>query len=163
MCLSVAISRPDCVLAKGEHLGFEWQVVHNDGGYRCGYVRVPKGHPRHGVETMEQPVDVHGGCTFSQPDTDCGKGDDDAWWVGFDCAHAWDARDPDLPNNRGWTSTDFVDGVVRSQSYVESECRRLCEQANDAASGKWVCPDCDGTTESAFERCDDCIVQPSST
>ena len=48
MCLSIMINRPDDVLAKGEHLGFEWTVIHNRMGYRCGYVKVPLSHPWHG-------------------------------------------------------------------------------------------------------------------
>ncbi|MFN9907214.1 MAG: hypothetical protein ACK56F_14025 [bacterium] len=41
MCLPIAIKRPDYVLATGEHLGYEWNIVHNGIGYRCGYVRFP--------------------------------------------------------------------------------------------------------------------------
>jgi hypothetical protein len=132
MCLSIAVYRPGDVLGQGEHAGFEWMVVHNTMGYRCGYVRVPKGHPWHGKDDdSETFADVHGGITFAAPDEPCGKGDDDAWWVGFDCAHAGDAPDPSLPG-RTPRMRSLISGVVRSQAYVEAECRRLCEQATEA-------------------------------
>lgn len=134
MCLSVAIDRPDDVLAKGEHKGFQWMIVHNGSGYRCGYVRVPQGHPWHGKDYDDLDVDVHGGLTFAAPDKPCDeKGEDNAWWLGFDCAHADDAPDALLPG--GDKLSDFyrdLDVKVRSQEYVEAECRSLCEQAANA-------------------------------
>lgn len=98
MCLSLKISRPGDVLAEGQHEGYEWVVIHNQIGYRCGYVRVPKGHPWHGKPYDEIKAEVHGGLTFAEPDKPCDKpGEDDAYWVGFDCAHLGDAPDPSLP------------------------------------------------------------------
>ncbi len=151
MCLSIAIDRPGDVLATGEHLGFEWQVVHNGRGIRCGYVRVPPGHPWHGKHWDDDPVSsvsVHGGITFGAADKPCEKGGpDNAWWLGFDCCHAGDRPDPSLPNTMQLPSEyqammpilDLADSMfshskpgdsgVRSQEYVESECRSLCEQA----------------------------------
>jgi hypothetical protein len=141
MCLSVAVARPNDVLAKGEHLGFEWMVVHNGGGYRCGYVKVEPGHPWFGkgyddARTADgQYVEVHGGLTFAQPDTDCDKGGpDNGWWLGFDCAHSGDAPDPELPGRHFLARGFGLDGTVRTQEYVEAECRSLCEQARDAAT-----------------------------
>lgn len=133
MCLSIAINRPHHVLAKGEHLGFQWVVVHNGRGYRCGYVRVPLGHRWHGADYDDPHVDVHGGLTFAQPDVPCdAPGPDTDWWLGFDCAHFLDAPDPSLPLDPGVSpdSGPFFEGtVVRSQEYVEAQCRSLCEQA----------------------------------
>jgi len=73
-------------------------------GSWCGYVGVPPGHPAHGkgydaVHELRE-LDVHGGLTFAAP-CDVGEhavichvpepGEPDAvWWLGFDCAHAWD-------------------------------------------------------------------------
>jgi hypothetical protein len=138
MCLSIAIKSPQNVLAKGKHLGFEWTVTHNDIGYRCGYVRVPLGHPWHG-KGYELDVDVHGGITFSQSDVPCdAPGADTDWWVGFDCGHSGDAPDQelssvhwDIPPILGALYGNF--GQVRSQSYVEAECKSLCAQAKEAA------------------------------
>lgn len=154
MCLSIAIKRPNDVLATGEHEGFEWAVTHNGRGYRCGYVRVPKGHAWHGKHYGDIDADVHGGLTFAEADRPCGKGDDDAWWVGFDAAHSGDYPDPSLPgageSRYGGLDLpffgdllDLADDVclqprsvgpgVRTQEYVEAECRNLCDQAKAAA------------------------------
>lgn len=129
MCLSIKVKRPDAVLAEGEHAGFQWAVTHNGSGFRCGYVRVPAGHPWHGQSMGDVPADVHGGITFSEPDMPCtAPGPDDDWWVGFDCAHSFDAPDPALPNAMPRPYSWGVE-VIASQYYVEAECRSLCEQA----------------------------------
>jgi hypothetical protein len=147
MCNPVTTHRPDVLLAKGEHAGFQWEVTKNGLGYRCGYVRLPKGHPWHGKDYDDEPlydIEVHGGLTFAAADTDCGKGGEDkAWWLGFDCAHLGDAADPTLMDERqravhvriysslgpGYRSHDTIKPTV----YVAAECRSLCEQAAAAA------------------------------
>ena len=133
MCLLIAIERPEDILATGEHLGFEWAVAHNGMGYRCGYVRVPVGHPWHGKSYMDLNVDVHGDLSFSEPDQPCDTpGADTDWWVGFDCAHAFDAPDPELvlvlPNQ----AFRVREAEVRTQAYAEAECHSLCQQASTA-------------------------------
>lgn len=136
MCLSVAIERPNDVLATGFHEGFEWSIVHNEMGFRCGYVQVPKDHPWYGKVFEEVDAEVHGGITFGEADKPCdAEGEDDKWWVGFDCAHAFDAPDPDLTRQTNVFDKFMIHGdVVRTQEYVEAECRSLCEQAKEAAA-----------------------------
>lgn len=137
MCLIIAVNRPDTVLAKGEHEGFEWVVTHNDMGFRCGYVRVPLGHPWHGKGYDDVECDVHGGLTFAHADHACGKEgrDENGYWVGFDTAHCDDAQDPvlmaKLPEAKRYYMR--MTGTIRTQEYVENECRSLCEQAKKAA------------------------------
>ncbi len=134
MCLSIAVHSPERVLSQGTHEGFDWVVVHNGCGYRCGYIRVMSGHPWHGKDWEEVDANVHGGLTFAQADEPCdNQGEDDGWWLGFNCAHAGDVPDPDLPGERYTTGPI---GVVRSQEYVENECRSLCEQAMEANNGR---------------------------
>lgn len=134
MCLLIAIERPEDILATGKHLGFEWAVAHNGMGYRCGYVRVPLGHPWHGKSYNDLDVDVHGGLSFAEPDEPCdGPGTDADWWLGFDCAHAFDAPDPELPLSETGSVFPFGLGEVRNQAYVEHECRSLCHQASIAS------------------------------
>jgi hypothetical protein len=143
MCNPVTTTCPDALLAKGEHAGFEWEVTKNHSGYRCGYVRIPAGHPWHGKgygDEVLSGVEVHGGLTFAAPDTDCGKGgEDNAWWLGFDCAHFGDAKDPRIMTgeqiaheiameHRYGSLSGRVD-VIRTTEYVEAECRSLAEQA----------------------------------
>lgn len=135
MCLSIKVNSPDTVLAEGEHAGLEWVVVHNRMGYRCGYVRVPKGHPWHGKGLHAIDADVHGGLTFAEPDVPCDKpGDDDAYWVGFDCAHLGDAQDPALLAKGGYRMPKLSIESIKTQAYVEAECRSLCEQAAVAST-----------------------------
>jgi hypothetical protein len=134
MCLSLKIKRPADVLSEGQHLGFQWVVIHNGMGYRCGYLRIPTGHPWHGTGTDCSDdtcsADVHGGITFAEADVPCdAPGVDDAWWLGFDCAHAGDQPDFDLPGTHDSYEHLFRYGVVRTQEYVEAECRKLAEQA----------------------------------
>ena len=135
MCLFGG-DRPDHELNRGTHLGFTWVVMHNGLGFRCGYVRVPAGHPWHdrGNDALGD-VDIHGGVTFTETEVgacDCEGG---GYWVGFDCSHAGDKPDPTLPGAisalYGWMS-----GEVRTQEYVEDQCRQLCEQAHAAMSPK---------------------------
>lgn len=68
-------------------------------GHRCGYVRIPEGHPIHGKDLTKSDcdmyLDVHGGITFSEKEDillDKSKG----FWVGFDCAHCFDRRDESI-------------------------------------------------------------------
>lgn len=136
MCLSIAMDRPGDVLATGEHAGFPWQVIHNRMGYRCGYIRVPVGHPWHGKDYGEIDPDpeVHGGLTFTEPDQPCAAEGavDDGWWLGFDLAHSGDAPDPALATE--YPMPTFPGDVVRTQEYAEAECRSFCEQALAAAA-----------------------------
>lgn len=147
MCNPVTTRRPESLLAKGVHAGLEWEVTKNEHlGFRCGYVRIPPGHPWHGKDYSDEAlwaVDVHGGLTFAAPDTHCGKGgDDDAWWLGFDCGHVGDAKDRALLDSEAIAMEIEMEragvslrghGVIRSTEYVASECQRLAEQAVSAA------------------------------
>jgi hypothetical protein len=148
VCNPVTTSRPDALLEKGEHAGFEWEVTSNGIGYRCGYVRVPAGHPWHGKDYGDESlydVEVHGGLTFAAADTDCGKGgEDNAWWLGFDCAHYLDAKDPRIMTGEQIAHELAMEAryprlnigqVVRTTEYVAAECRALAEQAARAAAG----------------------------
>lgn len=121
-------------LGKGEHLGFEWEIVRNTIGFRCGYIRILPGHPWFGKHYDEIDAHVHGGLTFASEGKACPThGPEAEWWIGFDCAHYMDAPDPALIEPGEPTIRSFNGGVVRSQEYVEKECRNLCKQAQAAA------------------------------
>jgi hypothetical protein len=130
MCLSFKVETPDRVLAEGVSQGFEWVIVHNTYGYRCGYVKVNPSHPWHGkgYNDIDVHVHVHGGLTFSEPDIPCG-GEDNGWWLGFDCAHCFDAPDPALPCSIRSFISHSPNAEIRTQEYVLAECHSLCEQA----------------------------------
>jgi hypothetical protein len=129
MCLSIIVDSPDRLLSEGEAHGFQWAVAHNTMGYRCGYIRLPKNHPWHGCDYNSIDASVHGGLTFSEPDKSCdAPGPDSGWWIGFDCSHAGDAPDPALLLLDHRPSL-FSYGKIRTQEYVEEQCKQLCEQA----------------------------------
>lgn len=149
MGLSMMADCPEDVLATGNHLGFDWVVMRGAArAFRCGYIRVPAGHPWHERDREDIDVRVHGSITWQETD-DSGEGS----WLGFDCGHAWDLPDLDLlvADN---PQDAFLRGVyvvlygkeraeemkaifpmwLWTQEMVEAECRSLCEQAADAAS-----------------------------
>jgi hypothetical protein len=142
MCLGQAVRDPRCVLGQGKHAGHEWVVVHNGLQFRCGYVKVEPGHPWHGMDIPEiySLGDVHGGLTFAEADEPCdADGPDDGWWLGFDCMHLGDMLDKSLPRTKDpvlMMISHYKEGAIRDQEYVEGECRRLCENARDAARDK---------------------------
>lgn len=120
-----------------EHAGFTCRLVGLDMGHRCGYVLIPDGHPWHAVnDTRDGPlgnVDVHGGVTWTGP-----LDPDDNWWIGFDCAHLGDAKDPALMPAEyralfAGAGRDYA-STVKSAEYVKGETNRLAEQARAAAN-----------------------------
>jgi hypothetical protein len=117
------VDEPDRV--EFEHEGFPCLVLRNDAcGFLCGYVAIPDGHPWR-VKDAASAADVHGGVTF---DGGTLRDQGDRFWVGFDCAHAWDIS----PFN----ALRF--GAERDQSYkdvefVKRNCMGLAEQAKAAS------------------------------
>lgn len=136
MCLSIIVDRPDALIEKGEAHGLEYVITHNGRGFRCGYVRVPIGHPMHGKDWDEVDyLDVHGGITFAEADKPCDKGGkDNAWWLGFDCAHYDDAQDPSLPHEWAYPSAYLLGGgtSIKTTEFVRRECFSLAEQISTA-------------------------------
>lgn len=120
-------------------------------GIWCGYVAVPPGHPLHGKDMSDERVsalDAHGGITYA----DGCRGDichepqegepADVYWLGFDCAHAWDYS-PGLaktlreakayfvaehPGLQELVGPEFPRGVYRDEAYVRAECESLAAQ-----------------------------------
>lgn len=99
---------------------------HSELGHLCGYVGLPKGHPCYGKDYNHipyddlSPLEVHGGLTFSRE----GNGDkwsEGYWWVGFDCAHAFDIV-PYMP------FPVPVSGTYRNFQYVKCEIKGLADQ-----------------------------------
>lgn len=78
--------------------------------------------------SLDLLFNVHGGLTFSDFYKELGKG----WWLGFDCGHAGDAKDITIMTEecKGWFKDYplFSDDVVRTEEYVETECKRLIDQ-----------------------------------
>jgi hypothetical protein len=105
-------------------------------GNWCGYVAVPPGHPAHGAQYSDLDVEVHGGLTYANrcagrichvPE----PGEpDDVYWLGFDCAHAWDIRPADdaFWRKRGEEPMRFDGSTYRTIAYVRAECESLARQ-----------------------------------
>lgn len=121
------------VIERGRVSGLDYLIVGLSIGHRCGYVRLPEGHPWHDVSSEDEALDgvrVHGGVTF------CGELDEaEGIWLGFDCAHSDDARDPSLYDDEyraiqakhPWPTFGRKQ-TIRTTDYVRAECKHLAEQ-----------------------------------
>lgn len=109
-------------------------------GAWCGYVAVPPGHLWHGRDYAHISVDVHGGPTYTDrcsPESGIchipQEGEPaDVWWVGFDCAHAYDIVPRMLACDM--QSAVWGKGTYRDLDYVRGECERLARQVAEVAS-----------------------------
>ncbi|MDD3039779.1 hypothetical protein [Bacteroides sp.] len=117
--------------------GFRGVVVGNAMGHRCGYVGLPKGDVYYGEDYDDIPVKCHGGLTFGKlsPDYPIKDEGEELYWIGFDCAHLNDAKDPELLEyfgKRGKREEDwpdvFMHGKVRTQYEVRREVERIIDQ-----------------------------------
>ena len=125
------------------HAGLKCAVTQaREAEHRCGYVRVPPGHPLHGVASdsdLAEQLQAHGGVNFSEKEP-CVEEDGTGWWFGFDCGHAWDAKfDPNVDPE---TLTPYArevygiyarcnllhDGHYWTETDVVAECERLADQ-----------------------------------
>lgn len=167
MCLFMKERLSDARLESGETRGFEYEIVHNEMAYRCGYIKVLPGHPWFGVHYDSIEADVHGGLTYSDYGVACaGEHDEKAeWWVGFDCAHGGDAPDPTLVHKTqdpegtqryidiitgvheetnarfqamAAASARFFRDTIKDTPYVREQCAQLAQQAHDAALTTWA-------------------------
>jgi hypothetical protein len=102
--------------------GYEAEVLATPMGHRCGYVTVPDGHPCAGKDYNELNVDVHGGLTYALDNQ-----------FGFDCAHLYDAKDPELMSeeyrkiHERWPRF-FEGGTVKTLEFCVAECESLATQ-----------------------------------
>lgn len=103
-------------------------------GSWCGYVGVAPGTLFHGQDySVCDLKGPHGGFTFAGP---CNEDDpketaichtpspgepDDIWWLGFDCAHAFDA----MPAVRGLRDAR---AVYRTLDCVKAECAKTAAE-----------------------------------
>ena len=81
----------------GEFMGYTYSVVFQKGGWRCGYVALPVGHPWITDNPFDLKVDVHGGITYGkQNKNQCYpiSLENNAYWIGWDYNHYQDAVSP---------------------------------------------------------------------
>ena len=152
-------SEPDKMQWQDEETGLPCLAVRAGHGAWCGYVGVAEGHPWFEQHYRElEDVEVHGGITFSDfcapADRDesgiCHVPDpgepDHVWWLGFDCAHAFDVTPRHLSMmDIGHLLSSFTDGILgteatlkgprdeyRTIAYVRSEVASLARQVKAA-------------------------------
>lgn len=106
-------------------------------GHRCGYVAVPHGHAAYGKGYDDVDVEVHGGLTYADGESDYPAESDGAWWFGYDCAHYHDAPDPALMHDRHkalynlGVMTLHKGATVKDTAYCVAECESLAKQLKE--------------------------------
>jgi len=126
--------------------GLPCLIVRGPMGAWCGYVGVPRGHPYYKVSYHDLPddIEVHGGITFSNhcdPRPQAvehgichipGEGEsDDVWWLGFDCAHAFDympGMDPVVRRVQDKFPELHALDTYRDIAWVSAEVERLAAE-----------------------------------
>lgn len=79
------------------HNGIQCVIFAISFGHRCGYVKVPVGNKYHNKSYNEiEDIEIHGGLTYSEPYLVEEPVKEDDWWIGFDCAHLNDIKDPSI-------------------------------------------------------------------
>lgn len=126
-------NEPDKKQWGDESTGLPCLIVRNYSGALCGYVGLPPSHPLYGKEYDDVAVDCHGGLTFAgqcqEPVNECEgvchkapEGEDNVWWLGFDCHHYMDKTPQDfiLKREEGAVYRDFA--------YVTAQVQHLATQ-----------------------------------
>lgn len=110
-----------------EYSGFPCILQRGPMGVWCGYVGVPEDHPdfKKHYNSIEEEIDVHGGLTYASECNGhiCHKTDKDEerWWLGFDCGHAYDLT-PLIP-------VDLRLGrAYKTITYAKEETKKLADQ-----------------------------------
>ena len=122
--------------------GFECVILGQARGHRCGYVKIPDGHPLFQGSSLKKlnlldQLRVHGGITYSEVSQYYSiEADEIAWWIGFDCAHAFDGTDRALVEELNATPelvfiNDLPDSTVKDTAVVEAELPDLVDQLEE--------------------------------
>lgn len=124
------------------------QVISNNRGFRCGYVFIDKNNSLHGKdydsslsdeneESIVSYFSVHGGITFASNGDEFSHNakNKKLWCFGFDCAHCYDAYDPELLKDRnpyysGLQSRESG-SIIRTLQFCIEECESLSEQLKE--------------------------------
>ncbi len=113
----------------------------------CGYVGIPPSHALYGKDCGDADADelaVHGGITYGAP---CGEGpesesvchvpgegeEENVWWLGFDCAHAWDFS-PGTPSRSIPFQEEGIAQKYKNVAFVKAECANLAKQLVEVAT-----------------------------
>lgn len=135
------LTEPDKLQWFDEKSGLPCLIVRGPSGALCGYVGVGEKHPYFKKDYNDVPVEVHGGLTFA--DHCCLEreegichiwhGDGERWWLGFDCAHAWDLspKSEYKLEQMGFykdRKRRVTNDVYRNLAYVKAEVESLAAQ-----------------------------------
>lgn len=114
--------------------GLPCLLVRSFSGALCGYVGVSRNHPAYKKDWDDVEVEVHGGLTFAakcDPSPNARichvveDGEDDkVWWLGFDCAHAFDIS----PNHLKLFGGPLGLQTYKDVDFVKNECASLAKQ-----------------------------------
>lgn len=125
----------------GAYKGYEYLIVLNHFGHRCGYVAINQNHSLHKETSYDDSpiadIDMHGGCTFfgkQMTESECSDK-----WIGFDCGHYDDAQDIEALEKCApekavlyKEASSLSEGMVRSKEYVEEQCKGIIDQLEAA-------------------------------
>jgi hypothetical protein len=114
------------------------------GGYLCGYVAVPFGHPYYQKRYEDMDIECHGGLTFGE----CA----DSHWIGFDCSHSMDYspsleylkktatwmkdfrdREEELKKKFNLQHNPIFNKSYKNIEYCINECKSIADQLIEAA------------------------------
>jgi hypothetical protein len=114
---------------KWTYKGYTCMIRRGPVGALCGYVGLKKGHRLYGKYYNEdkelENIDCHGGLTFS------GEWDelqDDLWYIGFDCAHAFDFIPGLMTMHESTYLPMMEEATYRDFDYVTKECEKIVDQ-----------------------------------
>jgi len=116
-----------------EYEGLHCAILRQKFGHLCGYVGVPRDHPDYGKFYNDVDLKVHGGLTYSENHLFKNRPDEDKWWFGFDCAHAYDLQ-PGMAAFLKFVGNPFptFEGLVyRDIHYVKTHVEDLASQLNE--------------------------------
>jgi len=148
----------------GEYKGYEYLIVLNTNGHRCGYVAIPPEHQFSNTPEKERQfmggkkykhydydsldIDCHGGLTFMAPDhglKDLLDVPCNDMWIGFDCGHYGDACDIEAYKKYfGDTNAEDKESffkafqglgdTVKSFNYTKKQCEYIIDQLIEKAA-----------------------------
>lgn len=130
--------------------GYGAAVVQTPLGHLCGYVMVPNNHPAYGKPDEYDPsineINCHGGITLAEFNNHpehpypVKQTETNAYWIGFDCGHYGDGRDPEcvrryLAGADGAARDESVrllsEGHIWTVAEVAAECESIATQLKE--------------------------------
>ena len=124
------LDEPHHLFFTDRETGYECRLRRNPSYAWCGYVEVPNNHPlfKQPWNKLNYHLDCHGGVTFwGYPSNTLSLafGDENTWWVGFDCSHGGDLSPIST------LSIKLSDQIYRNLEYAQSQVKRLCTRLKE--------------------------------